>query len=139
MYIWIMKLMVTGSRNWNDYSTLMEELDQWKRLATELLHGGAGGADQMADRWAKENGVAVRMLEPDYAKHKAAAPHVRNTELVKQADGVLAFWDGQSKGTASTIAKARHAGKLLRIVFPPRRDRHLKTAKPAAGEQLRLF
>lgn len=117
-----MKIAITGSRSWDDADTLAATLDSYRM--TELLHGGAEGADQLADTWAKEKGMKVTELKPDYDAHGAAAPHVRNAELVKLADGVIAFWDGQSKGTAGTIAKARRAGKLLKIVS-------LATAKPA--------
>ncbi|MDJ1503538.1 hypothetical protein [Xanthocytophaga agilis] len=41
---------------------------------------------------------------------------MRNAEIVKRADKVLACWDGESKGTASTIKKAEANGKLLKVI-----------------------
>ena len=73
--------------------------------------------DQMAAAWAMSKGIAVTEITPDYATYGAAAPHVRNSELIKQADQVLACWDGKSKGTGSTIEKARQAGKLLTVII----------------------
>lgn len=43
----------------------------------------------------------------------AAAAFWRNGEMVRVSGKVAAFWDGQSRGTADTMRKARAAGKLL--------------------------
>jgi hypothetical protein len=60
-------------------------------------------------------GVPVTRLIPDWKKHGRAAGIIRNTDIVKQADKVVAFWDGKSKGTQDTIGKARKANKLLYV------------------------
>lgn len=54
---------------------------------------------------------------PDYKRFKRAAPIVRNKEIVNYADKVLAFWNGQSKGTKSTIDFARKKGKPIEIII----------------------
>lgn len=111
----IMKITITGSRNWTNTDLLIETLERY--TITELIHGGATGADQLAANWAKEKSIKITERKPDYDTHKSTATHVRNSEMVQMADGVIAFWDGESKGTASTIEKARKAGKLLQVVM----------------------
>ncbi|MDJ1484927.1 DUF2493 domain-containing protein [Cytophagaceae bacterium YF14B1] len=111
-----MRITITGSRNWTDEQLLIQTLERY--TITELIHGGAIGADLMAANWARERSIKVTERKPDYDTHKATATHVRNTEMVQMADGVIAFWDGESKGTASTIEKAQKAGKLLQVVMP---------------------
>jgi hypothetical protein len=112
-----MKIAITGSRNWADADLIAAELE--KLNISELLHGGAMGADTLAATWAERQGIPTRVFLPDYPKHGKRATHIRNWELVQAADGVVAFWDGASKGTQSTIDKARKAGKLISVVNQP--------------------
>ena len=48
----------------------------------------------------------------------AKAAHTRNQMIVDEAASVAAFWDGQSKGTLSTINKAKSAGILYAVYGP---------------------
>lgn len=81
-------------------------------LTTELqpedivVSGGAYGADLMAETWAKLNHNEPVVLEPDWSKGKHAGI-IRNTEIIAKADRVIAFWDGESVGTAHTVSLAR--------------------------------
>ena len=54
---------------------------------------------------------------PEYDKYGRAAPIVRNKKIVDYADKIIAFWDGQSKGTCSVIEYARKAGKPCEVVI----------------------
>ena len=83
---------------------------------TELISGGAVGADRLGEAWARAHDIPVRKLLPDWDKHGRAAGVIRNSDIVKEADGVIAFWDGASRGTLDTITKARKANKLLKVV-----------------------
>lgn len=70
---------------------------------SEIVSGGAAGADQLAKRYAEENELKLTEFLPDYAKFGRAAPIRRNEQIVEYADEVIALWDGSSKGTARTI------------------------------------
>jgi hypothetical protein len=48
----------------------------------------------------------------------------RNTDIVNASDIILAFWDGQSRGTKDTITKATKAQKPL-FIFPAENPRKL--------------
>lgn len=52
---------------------------------------------------------------PDWNRYGRSAGARRNAEIVKQADEVVAFWDGKSRGTQITIAMARAAGKPVTV------------------------
>lgn len=106
-------LMVTGSRDWpaDEWTKVWDALDAALKRCVHpfvLLHGGAVGVDSMADDWAEcQNGeVEICVFKPDYVAHGSAAPHVRNDAMLREADHVMAFWDGQSRGTKSVIDKA---------------------------------
>ena len=77
-----------------------------------MISGGAQGIDACARSYAKQKGLAITEIFPCYARYSRAAPLRRNEEkFVRRADMVLAFWDGESKGTAYTIRYAQKQGK----------------------------
>lgn len=122
-----MKLLITGSRNFTNYKALIEAIDTIMIAVScatgeheyieEILHGGAIGADQLADRYAREHKIPCTIIRPDYAtKGSKAAPLLRNTELVKLADCTLALYGvGRTGkgGTADTARKTKAARKHL--------------------------
>jgi len=110
-----MKLLITGSRNFNDKEKLFKELSEIS--FDTLISGGAKGADQMAEEYAVLNGITVEQHKPDYKKYGRAAPIVRNKDMVELSDSVIAFWDGKSKGTKSTIDYSKKLNKIIKIVI----------------------
>ncbi|WP_170110677.1 SLOG family protein [Flavilitoribacter nigricans] len=108
-----MKLLITGSRAIAEieanFTRLANEITSRYPNVSILLHGGARGADQLADRFARVHGLAVQVIRPDYQYYpEKLAPLMRNTELVELADAVVAFYGPKSKtgGTWDTVKKA---------------------------------
>ena len=107
-----MKIAVIGSRGLN-------RIDCAKigaRQGDVIVSGGARGVDSIAAAWARRKGLGVIEYKPSYARYGKAAPHVRNDLIVADADRVVAFWDGKSRGTKSTIEEAKRHGKPVEIV-----------------------
>jgi hypothetical protein len=69
------------------------------------MQGGATGADCLAWRAAMELGIAVWTIRPDWKQYGKAAGVMRNAQMLREfhPDIVLAFWDGQSRGTHNMI------------------------------------
>jgi hypothetical protein len=111
-----MKLAIIGSRTFNDYNLVQEELNAWADQITKVISGGAKGADQLGEQWANSNNIDTQIFKPEWDKYGRAAGVRRNEDIIKNSDVVIAFWDGQSKGTASSISLARKHNKRLRIV-----------------------
>jgi hypothetical protein len=110
------KIAIVGSRNYD----ALEFVDTFVRelpAGAVVVSGGARGVDQRSELQARLNRLEVESLRPDWSKGKGAALD-RNSGIVNAADLVVAFWDGDSRGTADTIAKARRSGKLLGVVGP---------------------
>lgn len=108
-----MKLAIVGSRTFNDYEMVKEAL---KDLAiTEIVSGGAKGADTLAEKYAAENSIPVKVFKPEWGKYGRGAGPKRNKQIVDYADKVIAFWDGESRGTKSSIDLATEQGKLLLV------------------------
>jgi hypothetical protein len=113
-----MQITVIGSRTFEDYRLLCLVLDEYQ--ITRIISGGAKGADLMAERYAQGKGLPTLILNPEYGKFGKGAPFMRNHQIVDAAEQIVAFWDGESRGTAHSLAYARKKGKPVRIVtFPP--------------------
>ena len=109
-----MKVAIVGSRD-VDLSQL-DWLDQQVPPDCDgFVSGGARGVDQMAVQLADQRGVPSWEYLPDYARYGRGAPLVRNREIVKQADLVLAVWDGKSRGTRYVMDQCKKTGTALRV------------------------
>ena len=109
-----MKLAVVGSRTFNDYRLLKKVVSRFN--PSIIISGGAKGADALAERYARESGLLLVVFKPEWKRFGRAAGPVRNKKIVKEAHGVVAFWDGKSRGTRSTIRLAEKIGKLIHVV-----------------------
>lgn len=109
-----MRMVVCGSRSWRSQSLIRGWLF---RLQPDLiLHGGAEGADSIAGEVAEGLGIRTLVYRPDYEVFGPQATHVRNDQMLDQADYVLAFWDGKSRGTKSVIEKAERRGIPKKVI-----------------------
>jgi hypothetical protein len=60
------KVLVTGSRDWEEYQAVASVLDEIKEecdtagMAMVVIHGKARGADSCADHWCEQNGLKPR-------------------------------------------------------------------------------
>ena len=111
-------VMVTGSRSWRRGGVVKAKL---RALNPKLvMHGGARGADELAQKACDELGIATYVLEPLWAIHGKAAGVKRNEALLAgEPDVVLAFWDGSSPGTGHAIKAARRRGIRVELVQEP--------------------
>ena len=110
-----MKIAVIGSRNFADYELLKKTLSEITGI-TKVISGGAKGADSLAEQWAKENEIETVIYKPDWAKYGRGAGVVRNRLIIEDCDLCIAFWDGESKGTKSSIDHCKKLNKKLTIV-----------------------
>ena len=110
-----MKIAVIGSRSFADYELLKKTLNEITGI-TKVISGGAKGADSLAEQWAKEYQIETVIYKPDWAKYGRGAGVVRNRLIIEDCDLCIAFWDGESKGTKSSIDHCKKLNKKLTIV-----------------------
>lgn len=110
-----MKVLISGSRTITDFEVVAKVIKDSPFTITQILHGGANGVDILAGKWARRVGIPVRIFIPEWKKLGKKAGIFRNQQMVKEADGVIAIWDGSSKGTKSVIDYSRKCGKPLYI------------------------
>lgn len=112
-----MKLAIIGSRDFNDYKLLTQTLETYKDKITIVVSGAARGADSLGERWAIENGKQTIIFPADWDKYGKRAGYIRNEDIIKNSDCVIAFWDGISKGTNHSITLASRYNKPVKIVY----------------------
>lgn len=68
---------------------------------------------------AKRLGLELKVFPADWKKYGRAAGPIKNKEMLEyilEGDPiVVAFWDGQSRGTKDMISKAKEAGVDVKI------------------------
>ncbi len=94
-----MRVAVIGSRGLkvNDLEKYLPE------GVTEIVAGGAKGVDTSAREYAIAHGIKLTEFLPEYNRYGRSAPLKRNITIIENADMVLAFWDGSSRGTKFVI------------------------------------
>lgn len=108
-----MNVAIVGSRTFDNYQKLKTELDnlQVKCPINKIISGGARGADSLAARYANANQITLLEYIPDWKTHGRKAGILRNYDIVREADMVIAFWDGISKGTKHSIGLGQRLHK----------------------------
>jgi hypothetical protein len=106
------RLLVTGGRTYDEFQTVMETLDRIHEQTPValLIHGGAYGADTLAGRWAKGNGVPTAVYKAQWKAHGPAAGPIRNQQMITEAkpDAYYDFPGG--RGTSDTRIRCIRAG-----------------------------
>jgi len=115
------KVLVCGSRGWNNDRIMREVLGYMAEYMSLLIHGDAPGADRKAAEWCEKHGNCECLAVPaDWEKHGKNAGFLRNLEMLDMLDSrydtVVAFWDGESRGTKHTIENARNRGIVTMVV-----------------------
>lgn len=64
-----------------------------------------------------KNNIRYTEFLPEYKIHGRYAPLKRNLEIIDNADFVLAFWDGKSRGTKFVIDNCRKINKPIRVLI----------------------
>lgn len=112
------RVLVTGSRQWTDWSRVVEQLFRM-RPGDVLVHGACPkGADRIADRIGNElPGITVERHPADWSRHGRSAGPIRNNLMVSLgADVCFAFPLPGGSGTQHCISSARKAGIPTHVI-----------------------
>lgn len=116
-----MKMIIAGGRDFTDKDKIEEavrHLIQSKVLTRdfELVCGMARGADITAYHLCKSKGNIIHEYPADWGSYGKSAGHRRNRDMGNNADMLLAFWDGTSKGTKGMIDYMRSLNKPVYVI-----------------------
>lgn len=112
-----MRVLVTGSRTWEDADTIYWTFRNWweeaGRPQKPILVSGhcPRGADALAEYIWQRNGWPVELHPADWNRHGKSAGFVRNEQMVlSKPDILFAFIHNNSKGATHTLRLARSHG-----------------------------
>jgi len=113
-----MKVIIAGGRNFNDYNKLRESCDNIlvNQKDVEIVSGTAAEADTLGERYAQEKGYEVKKFPAQWDLYGKSAGYKRNQQMAEYADGLIAFWDGKSRGTKHMIDIATNKGLKVRVI-----------------------
>jgi hypothetical protein len=103
------RVIVAGSREFTNYTLLKNRCDFLlsQRQDVVIVSGCARGADTLGERYAKERGYPIAKYPADWDTHGKKAGPIRNEQMAKNADALIAFPIGRSPGTRNMITQAR--------------------------------
>lgn len=84
---------------------------------TVVISGDCRGPDRQGVMWASLNKIPYVERRPDWNTLGKRAGRVRNGEMISKdgAEALIAIWDGESRGTADMIEKARLANLKVEV------------------------
>ena len=114
-----MKLAVIGSRKFTNYLFLQRVIRN-KFILSKIeciVSGGAKGTDILAELFADTYGIPKKIFYPEWKVYGKRAGFIRNEYIIEYADEVIAFWNGNSKGTKNSIDIAKRLKKKIYIIY----------------------
>lgn len=114
------RVIIAGCRDFADYELLKEKCDYYLQNREKedivIVSGHASGADALGERYAQERGSQLETYPADWKAHGRAAGPIRNENMVRVANALIAFWDGKSRGTKNMIETARKYSLKVAVV-----------------------
>jgi hypothetical protein len=132
-----LKVIVAGGRGFNDYARLSADLFNYAESVGEdvgisIVSGMARGADKLAHTFAIRESVKVYEFPADWddldvpgavvktnsrgKQYNAVAGHLRNAAMAEFADRLIAYWDGESRGTKNMIETMEKMGLPVTVI-----------------------
>lgn len=117
----LLRLVVCGSRNWPWRKFFDDALafyvSGYPKANVEIVEGEGRGPDKWAREWAEANGYKFKPFPADWDSDAGrGAGLLRNSAMAEYGNATLAFWDGESRGTADMVEKAKNAGHRVRVL-----------------------
>ena len=111
-----MRVVICGGRQFSDADFLWKTMDHIHATQpiSEVIAGGAAGADTLGASWALKRGIPCRISMADWEKLGRSAGPIRNQAMLDEGrpDLVVAF--PGHHGTADIVRRARAAGVKVR-------------------------
>ena len=108
-----MRTIIAGSRcvtNYNIIKTAIRKAVEYGIKPSCIISGGARGPDKLGERFAQEFGFPLEIFYADWDQFGKRAGYLRNEEMSRNADALIAIYDGTSKGTKHMIDIAKRDG-----------------------------
>jgi len=115
----MIKVIIAGGRNFDDFNKLCQVCDMFLQDQNniEIVSGAYKGADFLGERYAAERNYPIKQFPADWRRYGKSAGLKRNAEMAAYADILIAFWDGESKGTKHMIELAEQAELNVKVIY----------------------
>jgi hypothetical protein len=110
------KIVIAGSRSFHDYQLLCQTLAPERHRITQVITGGARGADQLGYRWAWKHAIRHQLFRADWERFGKSAGVRRNFQMAQAGDVLVVFGDEPSPGTAHLIQCMQALGKPVVVI-----------------------
>ncbi len=125
-----MRVIIAGSRTITDYNVVRKAiflaLWNWRKGysdVTEVISGGAKGVDKLGEQWAIKNNKTYHIFPAFWEEQGKRAGYLRNCGMAEyvgkkqsgEIGGLIAIWDGKSKGTKMMIDIAKKEGLKIYV------------------------
>lgn len=118
----VLRILVAGTR----FTIPMHVFDRHVRRVLSIyaaypeikfVSGAARtGADKLIIDWCRTNHFVCEEHPADWESHGKSAGYIRNAEMEKVSDILLAFWDMESRGTKNMIELMERKGARVIII-----------------------
>lgn len=132
-----MRTIIAGSRDITDPEAVEQAVSGTPWEISEVVSGAAKGVDKLGEQLAERSGIPVKRFPAKWKRHGKKAGYIRNREMLKNADALVAVWDGESPGTGHMIKIAREKGIPVHIHNPTAGRRDLLDMKFRQNPELR--
>ncbi len=105
-----MRVIIAGGRLFTDYDRLLGVCKRIMSKRDTVVCGMAPGADMLGMKFAEDNMLDVRTYPAAWQRYGKRAGILRNVDMAQNADALIAFWDGESRGTKHMIDTALDRG-----------------------------
>ena len=133
-----MRTIIAGSRDLG-YSDVLDAIRECGWKITVVLSGTARGVDQHGELWADRNKIAIEDYPAAWSTWGKSAGYRRNEQMARNAQALLAVWDGKSPGTKHMIDIATRLGLKVFVWIPKdfrgKENHHGQTQPPDASSQ----
>ena len=110
-----MRVAIVGSRHFPEPERVTEYIRSLPARAS-IITGSASGVDAAATKAARDRGIPIQVIPASFEEvADASKSAARNQRLVDACDVLVAFWDGASKGTRTTVERALDSGKEVHV------------------------
>lgn len=114
------RVIIAGCRDFKDYELLKQKCDHMlsKKKDTHkviIVSRHTSGADALGERYAKERKFGLEKYPADRSRGRLSSA-IRNEQMARVADALIAFCDGKSRDTKNIIDFANIKGIPVKIV-----------------------
>ena len=115
------RVIIAGSREMADYEAAKKAIGEafseiGRSTQVCVVSGHCRGADILGERYAREHGLELEIFPAEWNRYGRRAGFIRNTQMAEFASeegcegALIAFWDGESRGTKMMIGIAEKKG-----------------------------